>query len=252
MTRFPLTFTMAASLALLVSVVPSFSFASSFQCESSFAGKAASALDTLLVETSSSFPHTEKYLMKTNAETGAAFKVRLGRFGASPETFEDTIDLSKAKIEGLQTRETSWQDEGASLELHIREPQTMNDIWKVPLASEMDAMAFLIAQKFGLKIQVTDDHVARGFVVHAGASSSLRDGSFKELILGSKDKIVGVSTARVGLTRDSVLTLLVESADSKQVVEIQSANSQALKVAKTLILKGHALVALEGIRYRLK
>ncbi len=252
MTQFPLTFTKAAAFALLVSVAPSFSFASSFQCESSFAGQAVSALDTILVETSPLFPHTEKYLMKTKGDRGATFKVRIGRFGASPETFEDTIDLSKVKIEGLQTRETLWQDEGASLELHIREPQTMNDIWKVPLASEMDAMAFLIAQKFGLKIRVTDDHVARGFVVNAGASSSVRDGSLKELVLGSKDKIVGVSTARVGLTRDSVLTLLVESADSRRIVEIQAANSQAFKVARSLILGGQAIVTLEGVRFRLK
>ncbi|RYZ68495.1 MAG: hypothetical protein EOP05_16315 [Proteobacteria bacterium] len=222
-------------------------------CEASFISK--SSMDSLILE-SAILPQNLP-LSILNAKAAGSARFLYGRVGGSVETFEEVIDLSLEKLEGLETRNSAREGEGQTLDLHVRLRSSMNDIWKVPLASEMDALAFLISSKSGFKQQVVDSFEANGFVLKAIANdiSPVSSTAYpNEVALGSEYKLVAIETAITrDLHKDSVLVLKVQSLKTSEVIEIKSARtSHGLKVAREL-LKGHEVgLSLRGNTFVLK
>lgn len=244
---------LSAAALILTASAPAHA-GSSFKCEALFSAK--SSLDTLIAGTDGLFPQmTRVMLASKNAQ--APVKVLYGTIGGSVETFEEVIDLSKEKLEGLEVRNSSRPDEGQTLNLHVRLRASMNDIWKVSLASEMDGLVFLISSKENMKQQLVDSFEANGFVVKA-ASAAISPVTTSvlpsEVKIGEDYKLVGIETA---VTRDhhkdSVLVLKLENSKTAEVIEVKSARTaQGRKVARQLLASGKATITLQGTSFVLK
>lgn len=227
-------------------------------CESTFNGESPAAfpkksrLDERLINESELFQNLEKRVRIETLDGQRVAGIRLGRFGGSPQTFEETIELSNSRIEGLETRPSPFADEVAALDLHVRLKTHMNDIFKVPLSSEIDSLAFLLARSLRLPTTLVDNVNARGFIVQAGQAPLATGASgFREMRIGRDFKIVGVSTLHTSRHGHAQAVLQVQDINTKSVYEIRSRTSAQGVKSLEAILDGKGTLVLEGTAFSL-